>query len=700
MSLTGILNSASSGLSVAQTQIRTISDNVANVNTPGYARRVVDQTSAAMSALGGGVQASRITRAVDQFLAQAGLLANAQAGGAGAVSDMMDRAQGLFGDPTTDSGYFNQLDRVFSAFAASAQDPASSVSRSQALDQVKAFLDRSTTVANGLTNLAQEADSRIGDTVSKVNDLLSQIDQLNKVISSTAVGGADTTGAENSQAQLIDQLSSMLDVTISTRPDHSIDVRGASGTLLVGQSGAAQLSYAAGGSSPGQILVAPPGGSPRLMLPSGGQLKGLLDLRNTDILAVSAQLGEYVTRAVDEINRAHNASSAVPPPATLTGRNTGLDLPTAVSGFTGKTTVAIVDPSGVMQSRVDIDFSAGTMSVDGGAPSGFTPATFLASLNGALGANGSASFSSGALSISATGSNGVSIADDPTTPSSKAGKGFSHFFGLNDLITSTGYPYAATGLQAADPNGFNAGGVMTLRLTDASGAPLRDVAVPVPFGGSVGALVTALNDPTTGIGLYGQFSLDSQGQMTFSASRPGITTSVVSDTSQRGAGGPSVTALFGLNSTLTAQRAARFSLRTDIAADNSKLSQAQLDLSATAGQPALSKGDSRGGLLLAAAGDATANFLPAGAFGALNATLSQYAAQFSGAVAQSAATADTAKSNAEAISSEAATRRASVEGVNLDQELVNLTTYQQAYGASARLIQAVSDLYDILLKIQ
>ncbi len=48
---------------------------------------------------------------------------------------------------------------------------------------------------------------------------------------------------------------------------------------------------------------------------------------------------------------------------------------------------------------------------------------------------------------------------------------------------------------------------------------------------------------------------------------------------------------------------------------------------------------------------------------------------------------------------EARQRQASHEGVNLDEELVNLTTYQQAFNASARMIQAAKDLYDTLLNM-
>src|SRR5665213_3248197 len=84
MSLSGILNSAATGLGASQTQIQVISNNIANVNTPGYAREIVTQASVT-AASGGGVATGAISLAVDQFLRQTSLTATAQAGGAGPV---------------------------------------------------------------------------------------------------------------------------------------------------------------------------------------------------------------------------------------------------------------------------------------------------------------------------------------------------------------------------------------------------------------------------------------------------------------------------------------------------------------------------------------------------------------------------------------------------------------------------------------
>jgi flagellar hook-associated protein 1 FlgK len=124
---------------------------------------------------------------------------------------------------------------------------------------------------------------------------------------------------------------------------------------------------------------------------------------------------------------------------------------------------------------------------------------------------------------------------------------------------------------------------------------------------------------------------------------------------------------------------------------------AEFEVNAKAGQPAIATGDGRGALALAKAGSAVTSFGAAGDMRAVQMSVLAYASELSGTIGSKASSAADRKESADAVATEANTRRASVEGVNLDEELVNLTTYQQAYNASARLIQAAKDLYDILL---
>lgn len=283
-------------------------------------------------------------------------------------------------------------------------------------------------------------------------------------------------------------------------------------------------------------------GFPQPIQISGGEIRGLMDLRDTTLPGMADQLGEFISRTVEQINAAHNKTTASPPPKVLNGRDTGLDLPTAVGGFTGKTTVAILDKDGVVQSRVDIDFDAGTM-VPGGA---FTPASFLTSLNTAMGGAATASFTNGALSFAGVGDNRLAI-DEGT--SAKAGRGFSHFFGLNDLVRSGDMMSYETGLRGTDPHGFTPGQTISFRLAQADGKPIRDMTftMPGPPVNSMDDLVAALNDPATGVGVNGSFSLDAKGALTFTGSAPqNATLSITQDQTQRGAAGPSMSQLFGL----------------------------------------------------------------------------------------------------------------------------------------------------------
>lgn len=703
MSINAILNTATSGLKTAQTGLRVVSDNVANVNTKGYVRKVMDQRSMTYGGVGQGVDVARIRLAADRFLQAAGLTAGSAAAGAKVSAEFLDAAQALFGDPTG-RDFFDRMDGLFSSIGAAAADPTSSIRRNQAANQIAGFFDEANRIAGGVADLRSQADARISSGVSRANQLLNDIEALNGEIARVRAGGVGAPDAENAQSLLIDELSKLVDVKIQAKPQGGVILRTTDGLSLTGD-GAATLSYQPGGSGGpetayGEVIITPAGGQPSSLFDhtGGGELKALTYARDRELPAIAEQLGEFSAKVADELNRAHNAASAVPAPSRLEGKTTGVSVAAGVSGFTGRTAVAVTDATGRVTRRVDIDFTAGTMSVNGGAASAFTPGTFLSALDAALDPAADATTSpTGALVLEARGGAGIAVADDPAAPSQKNGKGFSHAFGLNDLVRSDTPLSYDTGLALGDAHGFT--GSITLKLSGENGVRLRDVTVSVPAGGTVQDLRDALNGSPGGVGLYGRFELDAKGALSFTPSTtPPATLSLASDQTAS-ASGLSVSELFGIGG-VRAGRADGLSVRADIAQDGRAMALARFEYGAAVGQIALSSGDGRGGDALAAAAERTGVTFDGGRdFAGASMSLSRYASEFSGGIGARAAEAAAREAGANAVSAEADNRRLSVEGVNLDEELVQLTTYQQAYSASARLIQAAQELYDVLLNM-
>ena len=704
MSLTSITDTAVSGMTAAQLGLNTVSDNVANLNTPGYVDKVVQLNSQVIGGVGSGVSAPGVALAANQFLQNASLAATAGASQTSVVSNMLTQAQSFFGDPSSSTSYLNLLNQVSADFGAASSDPASPLSGIQVVNDVGQFLSQSQNVAASLNSLSAQADSQIDGDIGQVNQLLSQIAGLNQNIADATTQGADATNSQEAQTELITQLGSLLDIKAQPNSTGGVILTTQAGVPLVGQSGAAAFAYQPSATAASQLTVTEPGGGQQAtnVQLGSGELQGLLSLRNGQIPAIQDQVSEYVTQAVNALNQAHNASTSVPPPAQLSGQNIGVDLTTAVTGFSGTTNVAIVNAAGQLQQTVTIDFSAHTMSVNGAAATSFAPANFVSALNTALGSAGSASFSNGVLSIAANGAgNGVSIGDSATTPSASAnGQGFSQYFGLNNLINSNSITNYQTGLSGGDPSGFAAGQNLTLRISNSSGSQITDVQVTTPAGGTVQDLIDSLNSNTNGVGLYGKFSLVGAGELTFTPNTPGsVSLSVVTDSTQSSGGGESVSQLFGIGNQVRAARIDSYSVRPDITANPSKVAFATLNLGVPAGSPVLAIGDGSGAALAAKAATTTMKFDAAGGMAATSTTVNQFAAQLAGALGNRAAAAAQASTNATAVQTEANSRLASVEGVNLDAELVNLTTYQQAYNASARLVTASQDMFTALLNM-
>jgi flagellar hook-associated protein 1 FlgK len=311
------------------------------------------------------------------------------------------------------------------------------------------------------------------------------------------------------------------------------------------------------------------------------------------------------------------------------------------------------------------------------------------------------------LSIAATGPNaGLGFSQPAGSVSSRGGRSFSQFFGLNDLVQAaqpSNFDTGFTGadLSAANSAGFTAGQQFTLSVSDPSGKALKQFTYTATGTESLQAVVDAINDPTTGLGQYDTFALDSNGQLvgTPTSGNTNTVLDINGDNTNRGGTGVSFTAMFGIGRRYQMEQASSLTVRAPILSQPRNLALAHLDFDSTTqpGDVVAAVSDNSGAQALVSLATGTIGFNAAGDLRATASTVGDYAALLVGNASSNAAAVTQQKSAADSVKAEVETRRSSVEGVNLDEELSNMIIYQQAYNAAARLVTVAKELYDTLL---
>jgi flagellar hook-associated protein 1 FlgK len=710
--LSGITSTALSGLQTASTALGVVSGNVTNLNTPGYARRVVNEQTLAANGQLMGVDVASIERVTDQFLQQETLSASGSSSQYDTMAGLFTQLNGLLGAPGDNQSLATGLTNLQSALATASQAPTSSSSYTSVLNALQGLSSDINNASGTISSLQSQIDGQVVSSVSSTNSLIQQIYQLNQQVKTANAAGDTASALLDQRDTALNSLSQVMGIKVTPNSDGSVNVTTPDGLNLVSNT-YATLSYSGGAQNgtygnvqvqdvnpqSGQLIGQAQALDPHL---TGGSLDGLITMRDQTLGGMAQSLGNFAQNVQSAFNAQSNANTAFPPPTALTGRDTGLLSGDALN-FTGDTTIAVANSSGNLVSRIDVNFDAGTLSVNGGAAVsiGGTVGSFTAALSTALGSNGSASFTNGQLSISATGGNGVVVQDSASHPTSRGGTAFSQFFGLNDLFQSAAPSTTATGLSGSDASGLAAGGQISMSLKGPDGDIVKQVSVTATAGMTVANVVSALN---SAMGGAVSFTLNADGSISTSNSAlyPNYQLNVTDDTTQRGATGVSFTQLFGIGANTLANAANGFSVTAAVANTPQKIGLATSGItSATVvGDNVVEGGDNSGAIALENVLTNTQTFKAAGAMPAQTTSLSDYAASFyqnvsdqSNAVTQNQTTQDDRLQ-------EAQSRQSSESGVNLDEELTNLTTYQQAYSASARILTVVDQLYSTLLQIQ
>lgn len=320
MSLTLGLNTALSGLLTAQRGLDVISQNVVNVNTEGYVRKVMNPESRIVSGTGAGVQDGGVSRMVNEGLLKDIRRQNTATGALDVEQTYYPRIDDLFGEVADNSSIAHKLATLTSSFetlATSVNKPAIQWATVQSAQDVA---DQLSSMTDSLQNLRVEADRDIETTVTEINTLVSDIHDLNQKIVKNSAIATGTSDLEDKRDLALSNLAKLVDIQYYYRTDNAVTIYSTSGQMLLDNQPQA-LTYSASAVTESWMSAAGgqydditiEGGTtdfgPQV---KGGKLYALLQMRDKTIPDLQANLDEVSQQMTTTLNQVHNRGTSLP----------------------------------------------------------------------------------------------------------------------------------------------------------------------------------------------------------------------------------------------------------------------------------------------------------------------------------------------------------------------------------------------------
>jgi flagellar hook-associated protein 1 FlgK len=326
---TGILGIAVSGLNAAQAGIRATQQNIANVNTEGYRRQELLQSTqrpqlTGYGYVGNGVAVDAVRHQYNRFLDNEVLHNQAQYAHYQAASSRSALIDKLLGSEST--GLNASLSRFFAATQEVANDPASSATRQNLLSAGENLAGRFNQLASQLQAQRTATNQDASGLATRINVLAGQIAQANTAIAQNrATTGQPANDLVDARDQLVEELSKLVDVSRQDQGDGVVNVFIGGGQALVLGQEVRRLNLVANAADPalydpainlaferyGSVLADPQarvvtsGAASLAGRVSGGELGGVLSYRDGTLLPALNDLNRVAIALSLEVNAIH-----------------------------------------------------------------------------------------------------------------------------------------------------------------------------------------------------------------------------------------------------------------------------------------------------------------------------------------------------------------------------------------------------------
>ena len=742
-SLTLALRTSQSGLLANQSALDAVAQNVSNVNTPNYSRKIVNMEQRVVAGIGAGVQLSAVTRAVDEGLLKSLRLEVSAFNQYDTKTSYFERMQDLFGAPGDNTSISHVMNEFGIAMEALSVSPDQSLEQSEFVRQAQEVANKLQAMSSTVQELRLQADTDIAATASTINTISSDLVNLNNKIIQNSTTGADVTDLQDQRDAKLDELASYIDISYFYRGDGDVVVFTKAGRTLVDNS-PVTTSHTAASSSSSTTTHAEGDFAPIYVGDKtaanditsevrDGKLKGLIDLRDGTLADLQSQLDEMAAELRDAVNLVHNRGSSFPGSSTMSGTRAFLNTGTAKTvPIAGEQTITMGNNS---DSRLTLFDASGNQYATTTVQTIMASATYG---SGASAANGPWNIAEVAATmedwIQANGAANATVAVDASTGKLNiATNSTTYYLGMRDEVNTAGTVPAPIGSTAADAtiqfdangdavidetvSGFaNFFGLNDLYVDDMADNIHETEVMASTFAATAATLTIYDGATSTNVTVNAGDSLATIAASITAATAAGVTATVIPDgngqrlrIASNNGNNFAVTQAAG-NTFLTTTSmhsadvrvAAQFKVRSDIVSSPALTTRGAIQWDANkgvAGEYYQSKGDNALVKSMSQMFAAVNTFDAAGAMSSNSMTFTNRAASILSYNATQADLNQSSRNYQESLTLSLQFKSDSFRGVNLDEEMSNLILFEQAYSAAARIVSVIQDMFDSLERV-
>lgn len=357
-SLSAGLNIALQSLLTEQGAIETTSNNIANVNTPGYSRQrpnIDESPTVQIGSLtfGSGVNLSSVSSLRDSVL---DLRVNQETQQQGNLSAFITSGQQIqtFFNETTGAGLQSSLSAFFNSLSRLSTNPSDINTRQAVLTAAQNLASAFNQTSVGLTTLQRNVDLSVTQSVTQINTVTSQLAQVNAQVAAAVGAGQNAGPFIDQRQQLLNQLSGLVDISEIDAGNGNLTITTSSGAPLVVGGQNFQLTTQANQTTGLQHVFSQSQDITSKI--TSGQLAGQLQIRDQEITSTQVSLDTLATNLVNSVNTQHQAGFDL---NGVAGGNLFVPPPASGAGAAAALSVAITDPTKIAASGGPAPGSAG-----------------------------------------------------------------------------------------------------------------------------------------------------------------------------------------------------------------------------------------------------------------------------------------------------------------------------------------------------